>query len=718
MTTATDLLDQRRAEILGRQFNAALTNATAYGADHPQMHRACETFCNNLTPVVEALGELTLMLDRGALFIEDYRADENFNANRILQLFRTLGLQSLTFQPGVDVDAISAAMQNLVLAEELENVEAYKAALNEQGVTSIKVNHIVLKKLTADDEVIEREGLAELTDLAEQASEAGAARREEFDSGDLLGRIESIFAMRNLIDPDEDSDGEAAEGDPSNRVVAQIRALGGRVGSGRGGTGGGDGDVSLDVVLDAVETLKRDLSETMADQKEVARFMSEHGGVIDEIDQLTYRTVVALVCDEYRAGTTSARRLAQIIRRLLPDSRDIKRLLPMLKGALTDEGMSLSSWLQFVRELSGELKSENLVQVLSEGADEVGLAVDDIVREIQHDPGEAARLIVLASELRRGSGDDSDRLSAVLADHIEHATVELLPDAGGRATATRFNRDSIRKVQQELLDKVRRQGMDETVLGKVAEALDGRFEDFLGKARSRQVDDFLSTSKTMDPRDVVEALEKMVDSRADIERMDGTLRRALKDRGLEDDAVQNVLDQALTRVRKKNRIELIPGDALDPNATRYFLNREILSAVRYKTHFSALMLMIARIRTDGEDWRAITPEEIEGVMPRILDALPLHLRDLDLLGTLGSKFKNVPLAILPMTPQEGADHVLERILEGLNASTFELGEDRVQLRVVGTAERFDPEKTEDGKQFVQALRGKLASHLVHALRAG
>ncbi|NKI36184.1 hypothetical protein HFP89_13515 [Wenzhouxiangella sp. XN79A] len=716
MSTDTETLDQRRAEVLGRQFNAALTNATAYGAEHPQMHRACETFCANLAPLVEALGEITLMQDRGAVFIEDYRADENFNANRVLQLFRELGLQSLTFRPGVDVDAIAAAMQHLVRAEELGDVEAYKAVLNEAGVTSIKVNHIVLKKLTAEDEVIEREGLAELTDLAEQASAAGAARRPDLDTGDLLGRIESIFAMRNLIEADQGDDDAALDADPSQRVVAQLQALGGRVA--RGGRSGG-GDVSLDVVLDAVETLKRDLSDTMADQKEVARFMNEHGGVIDEIDQLTYRTVVALVCDEYRAGTTSARRLAQIIRRLLPDSRDIKRLLPMLKESLTDEGMSLSTWLQFVSELSGELKSENLVQVLSEGAEEVGLAVDDIVREIQQDPGEAARLIVLAAELRRGSSDDSDRLSAVLADHIEHATVEMLPaSVGGRTTVTRFNRDSIRKVQQELLEKVRRQGMDESVLGKVAEALDGRFEDFLGKARSRQVDDFLSTQKTMDPRDVVEALEKLVDSRADIERMDGTLRRALKDRGLGDDDVQNVLDQALTRVRKRNRIEFIPGDALDPNATRYFLNREILSAVRYKTHFSGLMLMIARIRPDGEDWRAITPEEIEGVMPRILDALPLHLRDLDLLGTLGSKFKNVPLVILPMTPQEGADHVLDRILEGLNASTFALGNERVQLKVVGTAERFDPERTEDGKQFVQALRGKLASHLVTALRAG
>lgn len=714
MTTATDLLDQRRAEILGRQFNAALTNATAYGAEHPQMHRACATFTDNLSPVVDGVGEITLMLDRGALFIEDYRADENFNANRLLQLFRALGLQSLTFRPGVDADAVSAVMQHLVQAEELEGIEAYKAALNEAGVTSIKINHVVLKKLTADDEVIEREGLAELTDLAEQASSAGAERRSDLDTSDLLGRIESIFAMRNLIDAPDADDGEGADGDDSARVTAQLRALGSRVG---GSSGGGRGDVSLDVVLDAVETLKRDLSETMADQAEVARFMNEHGGVIDEIDQLTYRTVVALVCDEYRSGTTSARRLAQIIRRLLPDSRDIKRLLPMLKEALTDEGMTLSTWLQFVSELSGELKSENLVQVLAEGADEVGLAVDDIVREIQQDPGEAARLIVLASELRRGNSDDSDRLSAVLADHIEHATVEMLPDAGGRATSTRFNRDSIRKVQQDLLDKVRRQGMDESVLNKVAEALDGRFEEFLGKARSRHVDDFLSTSKTMDPRAVVEALEKMVDSRADIERMDGTLRRALKDRGLGDDDVQNVLDQALTRVRKKNRIEFIPGDALDPAGTRYFLNREVLSAVRYQTHFSGLMLMIAQIRPSDEEWRTITPEEIEGVMPKILDALPLHLRDLDLLGMLGSKFKNVPLVILPMTPQEGADHVLERILEGLNSATFEFSDDRVQLKVVGTASLFDPSKTEDSKQFVQSLRGKLASHLVSALRS-
>ena len=699
-------LDQRRAEILGRQFNAMLINATAYGPEHPQMLRACTTFRENMVPVAEALGEVTLMLDRGALFIEDFRADENFSANRIQMVFRDMGLQSLTFSPALSDEELASAMEHLVRADELGDADAYKAALTEADVTSIKVNHIVLKKMTSDDEVIERDGLAQLTDLAEQASASGASSREDVPTGDLLARIEQVFAMRNLIEPPEEQEEETDDAATAQRVAAQIRALGDQVGESRG-------NLSLDVVLEAVETMKRDMAGALEDQKETARFLAENGGIIDEVDQLTYRTVVALVCEEYEAGQTSPRRLAQIIRRLLPDSRDIKRLLPMLKKSLMDDGMPLATWLKFVNELTAELKSENLVQVLTEGADEIGMGIDELVSEIQHHPGEAARLIVLAAELRRSGDDDGDRLSKVLADHIEHATVGMLPDPGGRVT--RFNRDSIRKVQKDLLDKVRSQGLDEDTTRRVAEALDGRFEQFVGEARSKHVSDFLKTSSA-DAKTLVGALDGMVENRADLERMDGSLRRALKDRGMDDDEVQNVLDQAVSKVRKRNRIEFIPGDALVPTATMYFLNREVLSAIRYGTHFSGLMLMIAQVCHEDGDWRTITPEEIVAVMPHILDALPLHLRDLDLLGMLGDKFKNVPLVLLPMTPQEGASHVLERIVEGLNESEFQLEGEMVRLKVVGTAMQFDAEVTPDAKRYIQRLRGTLASHLVSALR--
>lgn len=704
MSTGEDVLEQRQAEILGRQFNAALTNGVAYGPEHPQTERACTTLNDHLVELLESLDSITLLMDRGALFVEDFQADAKFNANRIMQTFRATGLQSLTFDSELTTNDLIGLMQQLTNAEELGDVEAFRAALEEAGLRGIRANHVVLKKLTAQDEVVEREGLAELTDLAEQASAGGARPREGIETGDLLQRIEKVFAMRNLIEPSEDLDPDDAAA--AQRVAAQIRALGDQIGSGS--------ELSLDVVLEAVETMKTELAGALEDQKETAAFLAEHGGIIDEVDELTYRTVVALVCEEYQAGKTSPRRLSQIIRRLLPDSRDIKRLLPMLKDALMADGMPLSTWLQFVNELTGELKSENLVQVLSEGAEQIGMGVDDILREIQQDPGEAARLIVLASELRRGDSD-KDRLSAVLADHIEHATVELLPDATtGRVT--RFNRDSIRKVQQELIDKVRNQGMDETTLRHVNELLDGRFEEMVDSARNKHVGSFLDAAPTMDPRDMIEALEKMVEKRGDLDKMDRSLRRALGDRGLDGEQVEHILDQARTRIRRRNRIEFVPGDALNPASIRYFLNREILSAVRYGTLFSGIMLMIAQVKHD-EKWRAIKPAEIEAVMPRILDALPLHLRDLDLLGLLGDNNKNVPLIVLPMTPREGAELVLDRMLTGLGESTFELEEESVQLKVVGSAMQFDPEATGDINAFLQKLRGSLANQLVAALRS-
>ena len=99
----------------------------------------------------------------------------------------------------------------------------------------------------------------------------------------------------------------------------------------------------------------------------------------------------------------------------------------MLKEALTTEGMTLSTWLQFVNELSGELKSENLVQVLAEGAEVT--AIDNDERPIQAMRDQVAHAAVADARdievLRELAGRAGSYTSVVARAGFEPATFGL-----------------------------------------------------------------------------------------------------------------------------------------------------------------------------------------------------------------------------------------------------------------------------------------------------
>ena len=724
MSTASEQsegLSQRNAEILGRQINSAATNAHAYGVEHPVAERALGTLLNTLHDALEVTDPITLMLDRGSFFIEDFQVDARFNARRLALVFRSLELQSITFSEGVDAPALTRLMAILASPDDYAGIDEVRDALSEEAGESIRVNHVVLRKFTADDEVIGREGLEELTDLAEQAVSGGAKRREGPPPDEpLMERVEQVFSLAGLVrSPDRVAGELIAAAGPAGElrpeIAARIREIGNRVADGRASESGET--VSPDEVMNALVAMRRQLSENLEGQEELARLMGAQGGVLDEVDRLTCSTIVSIVREELRAGEASPQRLAQIIRRVLPDVSDLRRLLPMLKEGLLEEGMQLAEYIEFVNELTDELQDEGVVQALEAGAESIGLGVDEIVREIRRDPGEAARLLVLASELRQAGRADEDKLSEALTEYIERISGELVvEESSGELNDGRALRDAIREKQRSLLGNLREQGVSGSVAERVETALDRRLDDSTGSLRNSRLIDLLSRSESLDDPDVADRLAHIVERESNLRTLGDTVQRELESHGYSAERIDAIYNETLARLRRRNRIEFVPGSVMNPGATSYFLQREIATAIRYETHFSSIMLMIAQFREADRDWRTISTEEIELLMPQVFDILPSHLRDLDLLGTLGSKDRNIPLAILPMTEADGAEAVKDRMVSALENAHLELSGTPVKVNVLGSALQFDPQKASDSKSFIQAMKGRLASQLVTALR--
>src|SRR5699024_5787443 len=193
-------------------------------------------------------------------------------------------------------------------------------------------------------------------------------------------------------------------------------------------------------------------------------------------DALTCSTLVNLMREEYRSGQFPVKRMAQIIKRMLPGAGEIRRLLPRLRKGLLEEGMLLEQYNLLVHELANEFRGEHLVSALETGAESVGMDVEEIVQKIQDDPAEAARLVVLAGELREGGIGDGNQLSAAFTDYIERVSQKLALShfSHGEPLDPGTLGNQIERVQKELIGHMGQGGMPSETSRKLEKELEQR----------------------------------------------------------------------------------------------------------------------------------------------------------------------------------------------------------------------------------------------------
>ena len=663
----TSGLDDRAAELLARHFNTAYTTVSGYGTDHPMSARAGESLLQSLKEAFESESAVTLMMDRGALFVEKYPVGQRFNPRRLLNLLAQTRIESITFGPTVRQSDLQQLIEILSHQNQFPEVKAITQAMIEHEVRGIQLNYVTYRKVTADQKVVGNQ------EAGADGSHAYSGRQGD-DNGsplDTFGSISSMMSLSELVkDPEAYAGRLSEQGDDDEHRAQLVRQLRNLVTQIESGELEAEGILSSKELLKAVNSLRQRVRKQHDRQRDVEVILSEQDQVLGEIDQLTYSTLVSLVREEYRGGNFSAKRMAQIIVRMLPDARDLKRLLPQLKQGLLGEGMSVAEYGKLVHELSSEFRGDHLVQALESGADSVGLDVDEIVAQIREDPAEAARLIVMATELRRGGVDDENQLSSAFADYIHRVSEKLALDLGKQngnragATDTQLNR-----VQQLLVDQLGRQGLPDEMTRRLQADLEKRCPP--------------SQSPPSGPDEPSSEPETTTNGKEPVKRPSV---------------------ESESEPEPENKRPELPQRVLNPVNTTFFLKREIKSAQRYKTPFSVIKVSIEYLRDSKGIPRRPTAADIGSLMPQVYDELIIQLRDLDLIGSLDKKLQSVPLMILPMTEQAGADIVRWRLTDLLRDKPFQLGTQQVQLISSITAVSYDSSTKEEGNAFVQRLQ--------------
>ena len=430
----------------------------------------------------------------------------------------------------------------------------------------------------------------------------------------------------------------------------------------------------------------------------------------DETNEITDNVIIQLVKDEYKKGQISIPRLGQILRRMVPEVGELRRLMPKLKQTLLDEGMPLSEFAQLTQELGKELQNEELAQVLEKSAEEIGVAGADLIDQIKYDPKGAVELIYLASEIRKGTGDEKV-LSDLLVDYVERVGSNIAMDAAKQKGEDGNNhlREIVSQVESELVGGLKNKGVDTDVLNKVEQRLEQRMDQCLNKLETDWMQSSTSSGdgESTSAATALQLFEKSVEGDAALKPILEHVRSALQAKGVDENDYQKIYEEisktptVADKIPKPKPVIRPPQKGLPPGVLNrksllFFIEKEILRSLRYDTPFSIITFSILRA-TPRKPVRkgSITREHITNA---VLAKLISLFRETDIVGYLD---KTKMISVLPMTEEKWGRKAMARVMKLMHEDDYYIGEIPIEIKFVAQVTAFDRDRTDTLKAFMK-----------------
>jgi hypothetical protein len=708
----------------GRSIFLLLNRSTLYDTNHPYVQQSIDSVYPSLQELLNAVSPLVFILNRDQFFIDEERLDPRINVSKIVAAFKKVGLQSISFEKGVAKNDLNHFLDIFSSPQQYAGAEEMKKALFGKGVRHLKINHVFYKKVTENDEVVSRDALKKVTPHLQGEDERGSKKMflDMVLQSVMAEEFEKTLTVRNLVNAPakiskkmveadlisyEKSDAEdKSRGDV---LLHQLQMIKGEVEKNLSGAE----QVNLSDLAEAVFDMKRQLKREIEEQKAIEAAFANEDKVINEINEITDNVLIQLVKDEYKAGKVTISRMSQILRRLVPEPDELKRLLPKIKEALLAEGMELSEYLDMVGELKKELQNEGLTKTIREASEEVGIDGDTLIQEITKNPEQAAELIFLAAEMSKGTGDEKV-LTDILVEYVERLGNKLtrhIARDGGEEGEHRL-RKAMTGVEANIVNRLRGLDLGGDALERLEDRINQRMEELLGRftgdwiqSQAGQPDEDSATDLS-----VLQILEHSVTENDELAEILKTIRTKVESQEVDENdfakIYAEIVKEKQERIDKEAKRKL-PTGVLKTGALLFWVQKEISRAKRYDIPFSALGFSVVKATPTGEtDSGTISQQSL---MDEICFKLSKIFRDADIVGQLG---KNTMVALLPMTPPSEAKLALQRCMKLLNLE--KLGVDGISLtvKIAGVAREYDQERTPTAEAFVKALATDLRDMVV------
>ena len=703
----------------GRIFSLMFNRSIMYQVDHPYVKQSFEEFYPVVEKLLVSISPLVFSMNREQFFVDEEPLDPRVNVSRLVDHCKKSGVQSISFYKGLTKSELTSFLEIFVNLKRYPDAGAMKKALAGKSIDNLKINHVFFKKVSADDEVISRDIYEEITPILGDKDQRLSKKlfvdmvlesvlEEEFEKSlsikNLMNDPNGLSV--NMVHTDTTYVREHGSEDlsPGALLLHQMQMLAKEVEENisKGA------DINLSELAEAVFEMKRQLLKNIEAQRAKEIIYANEEDIVGEANELTDNVLIQLIKDEYKAGKISASRLAQILRRLIPEVDELKRILPKVKEALLEEGMSSVEYFDLIRELGSELQSDELAKVLQESAEQVGIESKELVEEIKEYPLDAAKLICLAAEIRKGTGDEQ-ALTDLLVEYAERVGTKVSLDIAQKSGTEdeEHLRQVITRLDSEVVSRLRRMDVDGNALRRLEEKLASRVDAILEKARKEWLGyrENLSEEDTYKNLSVLEMLEQSVSEKEELAEILKVVRSKIQSDGIDENdfgLIYSEIAKETQKRREEEAKEKMPLGILKAQGLMYIIKKEIARAKRYNLPFSLISFSAVKAKL-GKGAPVGTIKE-QDLMDAILQRLSEVLRDSDIIGQLR---KNVLVALLPQTMQNEARLALRRCLKALHAEPITINGVPLSVKITGTAIGFDGEEISDVNELLKTLWARL-----------
>jgi len=659
----------------GRSFSLLFNRSTMYDADHPYCKQAIDNFLPTVQDIVKSNSPLVFIMNQEQFFVDDEPIDPRINISKMVAHFKKAEIQSISFYEGLEEREMRAFVKIFTSLKVYPHVNDMKKALDDEGIKNLKINYIFFKKVSTDEEVVSREAFEKISPEIGDAAQVSSKKlfmdmvlesvlTEEFEKALSIKNIVENPAKvsKNMINTDLETyhQSDAEDKQPGLVLVRQLQMIeeevekklfGAGEGTGGGVGTGGDEGTEMSELAAAVLDMKRQLINGIELQKSLGITYLNEEKIVDKSNEITDRVLIQLVRDEYKSGEISTARLAQILRRLIPEPDELKRLLPKIKDALLEEGMPLPEYLNLVQEFGKELQSEELSKILKESAEMVGLEGDDLIQEVKENPVQAAELIFLAAEIRKGSGDD-DVLTDLLVEYVERIGSKLTLDIAkeDKVEGEQHLRQVMGGVESQIISRLRDMDVKNDVLDRLEERLTSRMDEIFESIKEKWTAFESGQPEKEGQKDlsVLQILEQSVGEGDELGKILKMVRTEAKAKGLNENDFKKIFAEITRQKENKQKRKIKkkkPEGVLDSKGLIFSLEKEIARAVRYDLPFATLSFSIVTATPKKQPPSgSITKQSLADA---VLQKLATEIRGADMAALLDKK-KFV--AFLRMTP--------------------------------------------------------------------
>lgn len=694
-------IERKDAELLVRGWNLLFNRSFSYAFAHPLVQETIPRVWELFRGALQRSGSLNIQLLEAMFFVDGIDVMYQPNNRRLADHMRRFKVESISLEPGFTLHDFSVLVETCSLTH--PDAQAFLRFFQAHGGAHLDVNQVSLRAVRSDT--------VYGASPAGGSPDGGGDRFEDIVLRAMVGRLTTqelegnVALVQMLADPQ--ALGRAAI-DGSKSLPPQVRAesMGNMVLNVLSQFAGQQTKqgFSVEELLAGIYSMRTEMMDMVRSQRSLDQGLAEEDVEV-ATDSAFDQTVCKIILTEYKGSKGNARRVSQVLGRVVPGKKELRRILPKLKDAFMAEGSSLQEWYALVKELTVVVQGDKALEELGAAASEMGVSPDEILGELRRDPKAAARLLVVSAEIRRAGGDaSSDAAIQALLDSVDNAG-DRLAEAGASL------QDSVDAVRayDKLHEEVRQQittgtGMAPEVQANTLRKLDLRSHRTLSNLKAKVL-----ANQLRDPDASVESkaatLGELVHEEGEI---DSVLEIAMRMVG-PDELARQVGLQIAERVRLRIVEEReravsreLPQGVYPKAVTEFFLRYEARRAARYGVPFSAILVSFQGLPEDHESVeRWGTP--LRGLFHILGGDLRAMLRDVDFVGSLGF---NRLLIVLPMTLEANSAVVVRKIREHLGREVALPDGQRVWVRPRLGVSSFDHSQADGLKEIMNKLSSK------------